>query len=555
MAVVPRGSRQRAPTRVPSVSSKRSLNVSRLGLALTILVSAGWVTATPYLLVRLGLPLPVELTRVDGPHAFLGLVAGGLIALKVVEVAAHRVELRVGRLPPWQRWLSRSLAFAYLGVLVSGMTLVVPWPAPVRSALVNLHLLLAAWALIATLPHLAVHLKWRLPELRFDRRFNIAMLLIAGLAITLAAFPVSISPLAALGSGGQWSAVGPHGSWMFRLLRLSDGRLLAAGAGVYVSSDEGRTWTSEPGAGPGLVFAVATGAGGSPLYFGTADGLITAPGPEGPYTTLAVPSLPVTAVYPDPAGTLWLGGHGVWRSDDGGATWTPAVQGMAERGTVWALGRQGGVLMAGGTTGVYQQLDPTGWRRTLDLNQVISLDRGGDPAGTWASSMGSGLAVLREGRWTVSDAGMAVHGSSAIHVTGFTSLGSGRALATLMRGGVDESLDGGRSWYQLSPGFNPGPVWAALGLGSGILAATDSGLYLYQSPPVAPAPSPAWWLVAALLALAGTVACAQVGLVEPAPAAARKPGSIRSTVGPELVRAGSGKVPAELGEVPSEAGH
>jgi len=74
---------------VPSVSSKRSLNVSRLGLALTILVSAGWVTATPYLLVRLGLPLPVELTRVDGPHAFLGLVAGGLIALKVVEVAAQ----------------------------------------------------------------------------------------------------------------------------------------------------------------------------------------------------------------------------------------------------------------------------------------------------------------------------------------------------------------------------------------------------------------------------------------------------------------------------------
>jgi hypothetical protein len=150
---------------------------------------------------------------------------------------------------------------------------------------------------------------------------------------------------------------------------------------------------------------------------------------------------------------------------------------------------------------------------------------------------------------------MASHGGAAIHVTGFSALGNGRALATLMHGGVDESLDGGSSWYQLSPGFDPGPVWAALPLGSRILAATDSGLYLYQSPPVAPAPSPAWWLVAALLALAGTVACAQVGLVEPAPAAARKPGSIRSTVGPELVRAGSGKVPAELGEVPSEAGH
>jgi Two component regulator propeller len=495
----------------------RSLSVPRLGLALAVLVGAGWLTSLPYLLVRLGLPAPIELTRIDGPHAFLGLVAGGLIVLKVAEVAAHRVQLTAWRLPPWQRWLSRSLAFAYTGVLASGLALVAPWPAPVRTQLVNLHLLLAAWALVATIPHVAVHLKWRLPELRFDRRFNAAVLLIALAAISLAALPIALSPLAAVGSGAQWSAVGPRGHWMFRLLQLSDGRLLAAGDGVFVSSDGGRTWTSETGAGQGLVFALATGPGGSPLYLGTANGLLTAPGPDGPYTTLSVPSLPVTAVYPDPDGTLWIGGHGAWRSEDGGAHWLPAVQGMTERGTIWVLGRQGGLLMAGGTTGVYRQ-DGAGWRRSLDLNQVISLDAGGVLGGTWASSMGGGLAVLRDGRWTRSDAGMAAHGGTAIHVTGFTALGGGRALATLMHGGLDESLDGGRSWYQLSPGFDPGAVWAALPVGSRILVASDSGLHLYKLPPAAPAPSLAWWLAAFLLALAVTGGSALLGLVEPSSA-------------------------------------
>lgn len=474
------------------------------GIALIVLLAAGWLTALPYLLVRLGLPDPVPVANIDGPHAFLGLAAAGLLAVKIVDLARRQVSVASWRMSPWQRWLSRSLAYLYGAVVLTGLLLALPWPATFRTDLVNLHLLSAAWALLATLPHLVIHLRGRLGALRPDRRLIGGLLLVLLPALALTAVPVALSPLAELGSGGSWQPVGKAGGWMFRLLRLNDGRLLAAGAGVWVSADQGRTWSVAP-TGPTLVFAVATLPGGG-LLLGTSDGLLRSPGPDGPYTPVAVPSVPVTAVYVDPgtAGRILIGGHGIWASSDAGGHWSQDVNGLVAQGTVWSIGRHGGVLMAGMTTGVYEST-PAGWRRTLALNQVISLDDGA--GGLWASSMGGGLAEREAGSWRISDVGMASHGSSLVHVTSFTDLSSGHALATMMRGGVDESLDGGRSWFQLSPGFAPGPVWAALPLGSRILVATDSGLFLYNPPPPAPVPSALWWLIV-LLGSVGTVLAA-----------------------------------------------
>jgi hypothetical protein len=490
-------------------------SIQRFGLSLAVLVGAAWLTGLPYLLVRFGLPLPIPLSRVDGPHAFLGLATAALLVAKIVELAALRVAAVVRRGPAWQRWLSRALAYLYGGVLVSGLLLLPPWPAPVRGQLVNLHLLLAAWALAATVPHLFIHLRQRLPTVRFDGRLVAGLLVVLLPALALAALPVSLSPLAQLGAGGSWTAVGKPGTWMFRAQRLPDGRLLAAGRGVWTSTDGGRSWAAEPQTGQTLVFSVAVGPSGGPVYLGTADGLLTAPGVEGPYTRLAVPSLPVTAVYFDATNPaqVWIGGHGVWRSGDGGRSWVAAAEGLIAKGSVWSIGRHGGRLLAGSTTGVYE-LDGSSWRRTLDLNQVVSLDDG--QGGTWASSMGGGLAVLRDGSWTISDAGMRAHGSTAIHVTEFAQLGSGLALATMMRGGVDESLDGGRSWYQLS-GFDPGPVWAALPVGSRVLVAADTGLFLYDPQPAAPPPSVAWWAAVVVGAMLATFGASLLGLRDRTP--------------------------------------
>ena len=495
-----------------------TLSVQRLGVALTVLVGAAWLTGLPYLLVRFGLPAAIPLARVDGPHVFVGLATAGLLTAKIVELAGRRIVAAVRRGPAWHRWLSRALAYLYCGVLLSGLLLVPSWPATIRGGLVNLHLLLSAWALVATVPHLFIHFRHRLPTVRFDRRLTAGLLVVLVPALALAALPVALSPLAQLGAGGAWTAVGKSGIWMFRVLPLPDGRLLAGGQGLWTSADGGRTWATAPTAGQPLVFSMTVGPGGGPVYAGTSEGLLTAPGVDGPYTKLAVPSLPVSAVYLDPAdpAQVWIGGHGLWHSGDAGRTWAPAARGMIAKGSVLTIGSHAGLLLAGTTTGVYE-LDGTTWRRTLNLNQVVSLDDG--QGGTWASSMGGGLAVLRNGSWTISDAGMQSHGSTAIHVTGFAPLGTDRALATMMRGGVNESLDGGRTWYQLSPGFNPGPVWSVLPVGSQILFATDTGLYLYTPPPIAPPPSAAWWLLVVLGVLVASFGAAFIGLREPITAA------------------------------------
>jgi hypothetical protein len=137
--------------------------------------------------------------------------------------------------------------------------------------------------------------------------------------------------------------------------------------------------------------------------------------------------------------------------------------------------------------------------------------------------MGGGLAVRRDGAWTSSSSGLAAHGGSAIHVTSFADLGGGRSLATLMKGGLAESLDGGASWSQLTPAFTAGPVWAALPLGSRVLLATDTGLMLYAWPPAAPAPAPWWWVLVLVGSLGLVLAAVRLAMLEPAPAAAARP--------------------------------
>ena len=489
------------------------LSAARLGLALVALTTAAWLTGLPYLWVRFGFPFAIPLARIDGTHIFVGAALAAIILAKVGQLHLRQGLRRLSGVLPWQRWLSLGLLATYGGVVVSGLLLLLPWPATVQRQLVDLHLLTATWAGVMTSVHAGRYLVHRLPPATADLRFKLGVALILLPAVGLLALPAAAAPLTRLGSGGAWQPVGPGGSFTSKVMRLPGGWLVALGTGMWTSRDDGATWSPVPALSDRLVRALATGPGGTPVYLGTDQGVLIADGLAGPYRATAMTGLIETVlVEPGDPSRIWAGGAGLWASPDAGATWAPAAAGLVPRGWIWTLGAFGHALYAGGTTGIYRR-SGAAWQQVSTMGSVYSLDAGPDGE-IWASSMGRGLAVLRDGRWQASAAGLAGHGhvAGAAHVDGFTALGGGRAVEATMDAGVAESTDGGATWSQLTPGWHPGDVWQVVATAGGLLAATDTGLYLYRFP-VTPPTSPGWWVLvlggAVLTALAGCV----VGLV------------------------------------------
>lgn len=503
-----------------SIGRRRGLSIPRLGLALIALTAAAWVSGVPYLLVRFGLPSPIPLTRVDGPHIYIGLAMAAVLLMKVLEVGLRTHLPRMRAVLLWQRWISFALLGGYGAVFASGVVLLFPWPATVRRDFVDLHLMTAVWAGVITLVHVGVYLRRRLPAGLIDRRLvaGVAVLLLPGFA--LVALPVALSPLSQLRAGGTWTSVGPAGALAFHLMRLPDGRILSVGQGAAVSSDDGVRWQAVSGLDGQLLLAAAT-SDGLPIYVGGPGGLFNASRAEGSYVAVKTPAGIVDSIFIDPlGGSIWIGGHGVWTSSDQGASWAAAGQGVIPRGSIWAFARYQGQLYAAGSTGVYRLADAT-WQRVLDLPEVVSLTEGGN--GLWATSMGGGMAVLREGRWSVSNSGLAAHGGGAIHQTSFVALEGNKEFAGSMDKGMWESLDRGASWYPMSPEFRPGSIWQILTVRGGLLAATDKGLYRYALP-VAPNPTALWWTELIVAVLVFSTASAALGLgAEIAPAAFPSP--------------------------------
>lgn len=523
------------------------LALRRLGLALIALTAAAWVTGAPYLLVRLGLPLPVGLARFDGPHFYLGAVLAVVVAMKMGQLHLRRTLSRLTGVLLWQRWLSLGLVLIYGGVLVSGLLLLLPWPSPVARQLVNLHLMTALWAAVMSAAHAFRYLRNRFAAGMMDARLVavVVLMLIPGMALLAA--PRAAGPLTQSGAGASWQKVGPHSAFVYRLLRLPDGELLASGVGtelarhtwyseaLWTSADEGRTWSAVPGFTDSSIRTLAAGLGGTPVYLGTERGVWMATAGRGPYRQLSLQSS-IVSLLVDPADPrhVLAGGTGLWNSRDGGDTWAADDAGLIREGIIWTLASFDGVIYAGGTTGVYRRTE-AGWERVSSQQGVYSLDAGshGD---IWASSMGYGLEVLRDGRWVREDAGLAGHGEASalsmrgrsmtamlasgtpvghggreVHVDGFTWLGPTRAVEATMDDGVAVSTDGGASWSSLSPGFQPGGVWQVLPVKGGLLAATSTGLFLYVTPPGAP-PGPVWWLLVGLAAATVPVCAALAGL-------------------------------------------
>ncbi len=136
---------------------------------------------------------------------------------------------------------------------------------------------------------------------------------------------------------------------------------------------------------------------------------------------------------------------GLFRSDDGGETWTGSSAGIPRlwRNTTYWLAFDPEVkdLVWGGFSGTHDLPRPKMWRRT-------------DPA-----RFRGGVAVSTDGgkHWTPSSAGMAESAITHVLIDPKSPKGSRTLYATAFGRGVYKSTDGGKTWALRNEGLAPDP--------------------------------------------------------------------------------------------------
>jgi hypothetical protein len=493
------------------------LSLGALGASLVLLVSLAWLTGVGYLLVRLNLPSPVQLAAVDALHVYVGIASIAFFAAKVARVGFRQQVDGVPDLLLWHRWVSWSLLVLYSGVYLTGVALLIPFPADGRQSLANAHLLLSVWAAVPTTLHAWHHRRWALPFVprlprRMPRRFLVAVVVAIVPAAAFVVTPRAMSLLAQVGAGNTWAASALRGVFLDRMERTADGQtLVAGGEGLYARSVKGGTWhrISFPA---DLILALATPKGPAAVYVGTSTGVYAGAAVDGPYRRLSFPAREVHGIAVDPLDSdiIWASSRqGFWRSTDAGVHWTNESAGIEAQPTAWAIAYVGGTLFASDVDAVYRWTGSS-WEQSSSQRAVISLDPTSDGR-LFASSMGHGVKLFSNGGWQSSDSGLAANhgGVRVIHVDSITVVPDGRTYAAMMLDGTATSIDAGQSWTRIRAGLPLGAVWRIVPVDSGLVAATDHGVYTYPLP-VLERPGPVWWL--ALIATAILFGAAAVGL-------------------------------------------
>ena len=485
--------------RRPGLAAQFSLGA--LGASLVLLVSLAWLSGLAYLLARLNLPSPIQLAAVDAVHVYVGVASIAFLLSKVARVGLHQRVDGVPELVLWHRWVSWSLLVLYSGVYLTGVALLIPFPAAGRKSLANAHLLLSVWAAVPTTWHVWHHRAWALPYIPRRHRPVPGRFLIAAaiLMVPAAAFmmtPRALSLLAQVGAGATWTSSALPGVFLDRLERTADGRtLVAGGEGLYARSVQSVTWhrirfPEE------LILGLATPKGPVAVYVGTGTGLYASAAADGPYRRLAFPAREVHGIAVDPLDpdVVWASSRqGFWRSTDAGEHWTNESAGIEEPPTAWAITYFESAIFASDVKGVYRWTGSS-WTLSSGQRAVVSLDPTSDGR-LFASSMGQGVKVLTNGGWQPSDSGLAAnHGGVRVsHVDSVTAVSGRRISASMMLDGTATSIDAGQSWTRIRAGLPEGAVWRILPVDSGLLAATDHGIYIYRLP-LLESPGLLWWL-------------------------------------------------------------
>lgn len=479
------------------------LSISAAGSVFIGLLALAWTSAMLYLVVRTRLPVAINLAIVDTVHIYVGVASMAFFAALVATGRLPRIDA-----PGKPPWIGGSLLILYLALYATGAILLVPLGAGISRSVVTVHSLAAVWSV----PPSAVYY-WRArPNLHglvggsvqwVRSRYWLGLVIVLLPAVPLTAMPRAMSPLAQAGAGGVWTPSSLRGISLDRMaVSPQGGWLLAGGDGLFLGQ-AGQGWRRLDFPAE-LILGLAASPGPTEAYVGTEAGLYAARRVGGPYQKLPLPGREVhgIAVEPGQPSTIWASSRqGIWRSDDSGAHWVNASQGLRAPEASWALSYFQRGLYGSDALGVYRWTGAK-WESGSQQKWVVSLDPSADGRRLFASSMGDGIQVFDGKRWHPADDGLASHGGGAIHVVSVTA-GNERAIAATMLDGVAIRTDA-QFWSGLGSGLSRGAVWRVLDDHGMLLAATDDGLFSYTLTGRSPAGT--WWVLLAGVLVAGTVA-------------------------------------------------
>ncbi|HEY7065648.1 MAG TPA: YCF48-related protein [Chloroflexota bacterium] len=316
---------------------------------------------------------------------------------------------------------------------------------------------------------------------RRDRRLAL------GAGVVALAFVAGVAGIYLTGQRGQaeqrpvatLEGVGPRA---LAFVPAEAGRVyLAAAAGLLASGDGGASWQPVPSLDRALR-AVAVSAARPTRVYAAGPGMLVVSDdggrgwttlplalPDAAAPTAAGADVRALAADPDNADRLWLvaEGAGVYRSDDGGQTWTRTAATAPANATALAVVSGSAEAAAGDAEG------PTLYVASATDGVLASADEGR----TWGPASG----VLNGALPTRRVSSMAFDANSGETATS----PDGRTLRGTLYAGTElggyRSLDRGQSWTRLGLAVPVAAVAAGGGASSGVLLAADREGAIYRS--------------------------------------------------------------------------